>query len=71
VAALVDDLREESIDPARLVDRCLRIPAVRSAVAPALLNVLNRQPLSLAAANLSGIDDYRQPWELELPQEAA
>ena len=71
VAALIDDLRHESIDASQLIDRCLRIPAVRSAVAPALLHVLNRQPHSLEAANLSGIDEYRQPWELELPQEAA
>ena len=71
LSALIDDLQHDTTDASSILERCLSIPEARSAVAPALVTILNRQPHSLSAANLAGIDEYREPWELELPQEAA
>jgi len=68
---VLSDLNRKDLDLNRLIPLLLDWTEAHAVILPLLEKVLRNQGMALSAANLAGIDEYREPWELELSPEAA
>jgi hypothetical protein len=71
IKPLLADLNSPDVPLDELLPQLLNLREAQSEVLDTIARILAAQPHSLSAANLAGIDAYREPWELELPSEAA
>jgi hypothetical protein len=69
--ALISDLGQSERQLDSLLPHLLDARPAWPILLPALGKILEAQPHSLSAANLAGIEAYREPWEFEIAREAA
>lgn len=69
--ARVAELQEGQVDLESVLPSLLEARSAWPVLLPALETILEAQSHSLEAANLAGLDAYREAWEFELTAEAA